>query len=165
MNAAARVLDPCSDCKKKMTNAKRKANAEGLADFLNSDPSTADEAGPSHLHGTPEEDDEIDCNACHEDDDEMEEDELDAEVDGEEKVKVAIKSEGEEETTDLEMAHNESHESSQSHDYRTLSRALAALSPPPPFNPQTSHNMNHKKNNPAWRETIDRNNVDNQIKK
>ncbi|KLT39554.1 hypothetical protein CC85DRAFT_304925 [Cutaneotrichosporon oleaginosum] len=34
MNAAARILDPCSDCKKKQTSSKRKADREGLGEFL-----------------------------------------------------------------------------------------------------------------------------------
>ncbi len=34
MNAAARILDPCTDCKKKQAGAKRKADSEGLGDFL-----------------------------------------------------------------------------------------------------------------------------------
>ncbi|BEJ07620.1 hypothetical protein CcaverHIS641_0408890 [Cutaneotrichosporon cavernicola] len=34
MNAAARLHEPCTDCKKKQAISKRKADSEGLADFL-----------------------------------------------------------------------------------------------------------------------------------
>lgn len=81
MNAAARTLDPCGECKKKMAQAKRKAAAEGLDVFLRggtldtSEDLDNSEAGPSrsHSHGMEDEDeDDVDCVGCHDDDDDDE---------------------------------------------------------------------------------------------
>lgn len=105
MNAAARTLDPCGDCKKKMANMKRKADAEGLQVFLRGDERPGPEdAGQSRLASASaeeEEDDDDDCLACNESEEGMEEDEL---ADGDDEVEAEIagvtKAEGEK---DIEM--------------------------------------------------------------